>query len=145
MKLLLAHFASTLFMAGLIWFVQVVHYPLFSAVGEEAFQSYQQRHMSLTSYVVGPPMLLEAATAGFLLYRPVAGLPDWMPWAGIALLGAVWLSTAFLQVPMHEKLLGGFDSSAHGPLVSWNWIRTAGWTLRSLLSAWMILEAVSDA
>ncbi|MFY0528690.1 hypothetical protein ACN28I_37835 [Archangium gephyra] len=29
---LLAHAAATLFMVGLIWFVQVVHYPLFSRV-----------------------------------------------------------------------------------------------------------------
>ena len=31
--LLLVHAASTLFMAGVIWFVQVVHYPLMASVG----------------------------------------------------------------------------------------------------------------
>jgi hypothetical protein len=29
--LLLAHAAATLFMVGVIWFVQLVHYPLFAA------------------------------------------------------------------------------------------------------------------
>ena len=33
--LLLLHAAATLFMTGLIWFVQVVHYPLFARVGED--------------------------------------------------------------------------------------------------------------
>lgn len=31
--LLLVHAAVTLYMTGVIWFVQVVHYPLFSCVG----------------------------------------------------------------------------------------------------------------
>jgi hypothetical protein len=34
---LLTCVASTLFMTGLSWFVQVVHYPLFAAVGPDAF------------------------------------------------------------------------------------------------------------
>ena len=29
----LAHIAATLFMCGAIWFVQIVHYPLFEQVG----------------------------------------------------------------------------------------------------------------
>ncbi len=35
--LLLGHVGATLFMVGLIWFVQVVHYPLFGHVGGEGF------------------------------------------------------------------------------------------------------------
>jgi hypothetical protein len=31
--LLLANAAATFFMVGVIWFVQVVHYPLFARVG----------------------------------------------------------------------------------------------------------------
>jgi hypothetical protein len=30
---MLLHLAATLYMVGVIWFVQVVHYPLFSKVG----------------------------------------------------------------------------------------------------------------
>ncbi len=32
--LLFVHAAMTLFMVGVIWFVQIVHYPLFRGVGE---------------------------------------------------------------------------------------------------------------
>ena len=35
--ILLGHLAATLFMVGVIWFVQVVHYPLFAKVGATAF------------------------------------------------------------------------------------------------------------
>lgn len=33
--ILLANVVSTLFMVGLIWMVQIVHYPLFDDVGQE--------------------------------------------------------------------------------------------------------------
>ena len=33
--LLQLHALATIFMAGVIWFVQVVHYPLFRAVGRD--------------------------------------------------------------------------------------------------------------
>ncbi len=32
--LLILHAGATLYMAGVIWFVQIVHYPLFSRVGQ---------------------------------------------------------------------------------------------------------------
>ena len=68
------HAVATLFMVGLIWFVQVVHYPLMALVGEHGFASYAQRHQSLTSLVVAPAMLLEAGTAGWLLMDTPTGI-----------------------------------------------------------------------
>ena len=46
-------------MTGLIWFVQVVHYPLFAKVGSEAFSLYESLHTQKTGLVVGPVMLVE--------------------------------------------------------------------------------------
>ena len=69
--ILLTQFASTLFMVGLIWFVQIVHYPLFAGVGADQFSQYEQQHQQLTTYVVMPVMLLELATAIALIpYSP---------------------------------------------------------------------------
>ena len=69
--LLLAHAGTTLFMVGLVWFVQVVHYPLFGRVGEDEFVAYSR----LTGWVVGPPMLLEAATTTAPLFIRPASIP----------------------------------------------------------------------
>ena len=49
---LLACLASTLFMTGLIWFVQVVHYPLFSEVEPGDFLRYHAAHPRRTTRVV---------------------------------------------------------------------------------------------
>ena len=54
---MLANLGATLFMVGVIWFVQVVHYLLFSLVGGEGFALYSEAHSRLTTYVVGPPIL----------------------------------------------------------------------------------------
>lgn len=125
--------ASTLFMVGLIWFVQVVHYPLFADVGRDGFADYEQRHTKRTTWVVFPPMLIELATAVLLFwYRPV-GLPNWQIGLGIVLLLVIWLSTALLQVPCHRVLAEGFDGATQRRLVATNWIRTVSWSLRGVL------------
>jgi hypothetical protein len=61
-----------------------------------------------------------------------------MAWTGLALVAAIWLSTAAIQVPCHAKLAAGFDAEVHARLVSSNWIRTVAWTARGLLALAMI-------
>ena len=135
---LLLHAASTLWMTGLIWFVQVVHYPLFSLVGDAGFAAYEHAHTTRTTLVVGPPMLLELATTVALLGLTSDAVPRSAAWMGAALLAAIWLSTALLQVPQHSLLSLGFDARAYEVLVQSNWIRTVGWSLRAALALWLL-------
>ena len=58
--MLLVHVAATWFMVGLIWFIQLVHYPLFHGVGTEQWGTYAAAHTRRTTWVVGPAMALEA-------------------------------------------------------------------------------------
>ena len=139
MRLLLAQLASTLAMFGLIWFVQVVHYPLFAAVGPEHFPAYEAAHANRTTYVVAPLMLLELGTALALLLpslRP-ASVSRESAWLGAALVGLIWASTAFVQVPLHNRLHAGYSAEVIGRLVTTNWVRTAAWTWRAgLVLGW---------
>jgi hypothetical protein len=132
--LLLTHAAATWFMTGLIWVIQVVHYPLFARVGAEGYRDYQLGNQPLISLIVGPAMLVEAlATAAILLTRR-----DGPAFAAAALLAIIWASTAFLQVPMHNALANGFDAQAHARLVDTNWIRTVAWTARGVLALYFL-------
>jgi hypothetical protein len=141
--LLLTNTATSLYMTGLIWFVQVVHYPLFERVGEGGFAEYEAWHTRLTTCVVGPPMLLETATSFLLvLFIPKSDVAIWL-WIGLALQAAIWLSTLLLQVPCHQKLAGGFNVEVHRRLVLSNWIRTALWTLRSGILLFLVARFVS--
>lgn len=135
--LFVAHLTATLFMTGVIWFVQIVHYPLFRLVGNSEFARYETAHTFWTTWVVAPPMLTEMATAVLLLLFKPKGVSDSILWVNLALLAAIWLSTAFLQVPCHQQLSQGFDAATHHRLVVTNWLRTVCWTVRSGLLLWL--------
>ena len=137
---LLVHAAATLFMVGVIWFVQIVHYPLFGSVGTDGFAAYSQAHSRLTGFVVGPPMLAEAATAVALVFRTPPPVSQILPIIGLVLLGAVWLSTAFLQAPQHGVLGRGFAPASHHILVASNWLRTVCWSARGVIVLLMLHE-----
>jgi len=142
---LLAHVAATLFMTGVIWFVQVVHYPLFDRVHGAEFNAYAAAHGRLTTYIVAPPMFVELITGALLLFwRRPAGV-GWLPLGlSFALIIVIWLSTFLLQVPQHDTLGVGFDAAAHRTLVFTNWLRTAAWTLRSLLVLRIITAMIKE-
>jgi hypothetical protein len=138
-SLFVAQAASTVFMTGVIWFVQIVHYPLFAAIDRAGFAEYEQRHTALTTRVVAPAMLVEALSAVLLIWWRPSGLSNAQVSIGVALVVVVWLSTMFIQVPCHEALSKGFDTGVHERLVDTNWIRTVAWSLRAVLVTWMAL------
>jgi uncharacterized membrane protein len=133
-----ASLVSSWFMAGLIWIVQVVHYPLFGRVGRDGFAAYESAHARLITPIVGPAMLVELVSSLALLAARPRGMPAWAAWAGVALVGIAWASTAFVQVPLHGTLARGFDEDAHARLVATNWVRTIAWSGHAALMAWSL-------
>jgi uncharacterized membrane protein len=142
MLVLLVHTAAALVMVGVIWFVQIVHYPLFGHVGQESFTAYEVAHARLTTWVVAPPMLVEDLTGVLMLWYRPADILALQAWLGIGLIALLWLSTAVIQVPQHNVLAFGFDSTAHQTLVTSNWLRTIAWSLRGLLVLWMLARVM---
>ncbi|BDC50624.1 hypothetical protein F183_A29400 [Bryobacterales bacterium F-183] len=141
--LLFINLTANLFMLGLIWFVQIVHYPLFAATGRDQFTRYESQHASLTTLVVGPPMLAElAASLALAAFATGGRLPAWALWSSVALVGIIWLSTAFLQVPCHDALQRGFDVGTHQFLVNSNWIRTIAWSLKAAISVYLCWKVI---
>ena len=124
---------SALYMTGLIWFVQVVHYPLFDQVGRDSFKNYHAIHCVRTGWVVLVPMVLELVSSSYLALVPVAGVSRWLLGLGWVLCVETWLVTFLFSVPEHNRLSQGFESPAHARLVSTNVLRTIGWTAHSAL------------
>ncbi len=127
----LANLCASLFMTGVIWFVQVVHYPLFANIGRREFVDYERRHADRTAYVVAPVMLFELAASMVLAYLARQTTNVTLGYLALGLVVAAWLSTFGLQVPCHNRLSKGFSSDAHLRLVRTNWLRTIAWTTRS--------------
>lgn len=139
--LLVLHAGATLLMGGVAWFVQLVHYPLFAAVGEERYPAYADEHQRRTTWLVAPLMAAEAATAAVLLVRRPEGVAAGLAWAGAVALAVVWLSTALLQIPRHRRLSAGWDAAAARGLVTTSVVRTAAWTARAGLVLAMLAQA----
>ncbi len=135
--LVLINLAATLFMTGLVWFVQVVHYPLYSRVPPAGFVAYQTAHTRVTTWVVGLPMLIELATSILLLVDPPTPVSSMALWLGLALTGLIWASTAAVQIPLHDVLTAGYDGPTQRKLVRSNWVRTIAWSIRSGLMLWI--------
>ena len=126
------HLVATVFMVGLIWFVQVVHYPLFDRISGDASIQYAAEHQRRTAWVVGLPMLVEGITTLWLFFNPIDG--RLLPLLGGLLLLKIHLSTIFLQIPLHKKLSQGYEREVVRKLVATNWIRTIGWTIRAAIA-----------
>jgi tetrahydromethanopterin S-methyltransferase subunit D len=134
--LLVVHAVSTFAMVGLIWFVQVVHYPMLARHAGEGFGEVEREHCNRTGFVAAPLMLVEVMTAALLM---IGGFnPPLFLLAVILLIGA-WISTFLLQVPCHKALLSGWNEEVHRRLVATNWIRTIIWTLRSFIMAFILV------
>lgn len=143
--LLLLHALATWYMVGLIWMVQIVHYPMFDRVGSNQFPRYEIDHSRLITPIVGIPMLLELGTAIALLFMPgFTPLTYRLIGVGLAIIIAIWLVTATLSVPCHQQLAEGFDAAAHQKLVLTNWLRTLGWTVRGGIVAWILYQQMQS-
>lgn len=140
--ILVVNLITAVFMTGVIWVIQIVHYPLMNMADQDQYERFQKQHMFRISFVVIPPMIIEALTAILLvIYVPVQTTPQMM-WTCAILLVIIWISTFTLQAPQHEKLAQRFDPTVHQFLVNTNWIRTFAWTLRSVLLLWIVLSAL---
>ena len=127
----LACLAATLGMTGLIWFVQVVHYPLLGKVGSATFADYHADHTRLTGRVVFLPMVVELFTSIYLVVDRPRHLTPTLAWLGLGFALITWGVTAFLSVPAHNHLSRGFDPTWHRSLVATNWMRAVAWTAHS--------------
>lgn len=140
---LLVHVGATWALIGLIWFVQMVHYPLFATVGTGDFDLYEAQHTRRTALVVGVLMPAEAITAAWLLIESPDGVATGFIALGLVLVAAVWLSTALVQAPIHGRLSTNATTALQRRLVQTNWLRTVAWSVRGVLVLVMAGQALA--
>ena len=134
---IIAHLFSTFFLTGLIWIVQLVHYPGFHFVEANDFVAFEKFHTNRISAIVIPLMFCELLTGAYLFFLPnVAQLMK----ISIILIALIWLSTFILSVPIHGKLAMGKDTELINKLVTTNWPRTILWSIRSGLLIFLIFK-----
>jgi len=137
---LLVCLGAAAYMAGVGWFVGVVHYPLFPAVGPAGWGEYHARHSDRTTLVVVPAMVAELGTAAWIAVAPPAGVAAGLAVAGLAVAVATWGLTA-AAARLHGRLGDPLDPRAHHALLAVHHARTALWTAHAVLVAVMVARA----
>jgi hypothetical protein len=141
--LLLANLTLSAFLTGLIWFVQIVHYPIFRKVPASHFGAYHAAHTFTTGQVVAAPMLIELGIGGWLVLQPVPADLQWAGYVAYACVIVIWAITFGVAVPLHNRLTGGgYSEVVINSLVAANWGRTVSWTSRTALLAYLVYHQV---
>ena len=112
----------------LIWLVQIIIYPGFRHIPSGAFVAYHRWYTLKITALVLPLMIGEIIFLGVWWWTSAG---QTLPYVATLAVAVVWLSTFKLQVPIHKRLQHGKDKSLIRRLVTTNWIRTAGWSLKA--------------
>ncbi len=124
------HLIFSAIMVGVIWVIQLVHYPSFHFIDKAIYDSFQKFHMNKISIIVIPVMILELAT-GFLLL--IGNSKNILIIISFGILILIWGITGLFFSDAHGKLISGYNELIVNKLVSMNWIRTALWTFKMIL------------
>ena len=123
------HFLSTSLMVGIIWVIQLLHYPTFHFIKKSDYVEFQHFHMQRISFIVVPAMILELLSAFMLVYYIRSSLLT----VCLIILLVIWLITFVFFTKLHQSLLGGYDKIIVDKLVQINWARTILWSLRLII------------
>jgi hypothetical protein len=127
--------AGTLYMTGVVWFAQLVHYPLLDRGRSEGYLAFALAYQRRTMWVVIPGLSCEiVGTLGLVWFWP-----SLQSWVGLGLLVAIWTLTCAVLIPKHLLLKQRYSRDDHLALVRYNLPRSFLWTSRSAVLIWTAL------
>jgi hypothetical protein len=121
-------------MCGVIWIIQLIHYPSFAYISQNQFEQFHTQHTTAMGLLVGPIMIVELIAGLWLM------LTETNKYTVIHLLLVLtlWLLTFLVSVPLHNKLATGYNLSAIENLIKTNWPRTLLWTAKAGLTTFLV-------
>lgn len=135
-RILLINLFASFFLCGLIWIVQVVHYPFFKYVSNKKFEDAMGFHKKKISYIVVPVMFAELLSSFWLAFFSTSYSNYHI--TGFIIVLLIWVVTFATQVPLHGKLSQNYDHQLVDKLVRSNWIRTTLWSTKAIIGIWLL-------
>ena len=111
---------SAFLLTGVIWTIQIVHYPSFHYIDKLSFTNFHHFHERRISIIVMPLMLIELTTSTALYINNMSSIVFAL---NLLIVVLIWCSTFFVQVPIHSILSEKKDKKLIEKLVNTNWIR----------------------
>lgn len=136
--ILFLNLAISFYMLGLIWVIQLIHYPAFLRIDPSQFSVFHEKHSQALGILAGSAMIAELIFSLMILFNGAWILGS----VFLSLTVAVWIATFFLSVPLHNRLASGYHQAVILKLIRTNWIRTGLWTMKAIVAMWSILEII---
>ena len=136
------HIVATSIMVGVIWVIQLVHYPSFHYIDRNRYELFQDFHMRNISWIVFPVMSVELVTGILFIQSSIFGPINTLFFISMILLALIWFLTAALFISIHKNLSKGFNKDIINKLVNLNWLRTILWSLRIVFIFALIFDSL---
>lgn len=112
------------YLVGLIWLIQLIHYPAFRHIESTSWGHFHQAHSAMLGLLAGGPMIVSLLVGLWLSYTMGTARQH----VALGCEVVAWIVTFGLSVPEHARLAKGKDAMAISRLIRWNWLRTMAWT-----------------
>ena len=136
---LIGNLCASVFMTGIIGFIQFVQYPMLSHISSFDFSCYYKKYISRISWIIYPVMIIEICFASWLSFLPVHSKLQLPVLITFILLALASLNTFLIQAPLNQKLQLAFNNDVLSKMLFYNMIRFLSWALRTLILCWIIL------
>jgi len=136
---LVGNLCASVFMTGIIFFIQIVQYPLLHNISTFDFSCYFKKSNYRISWIVYSALVIEIGFAIGLSFLPVRAVMQVPILITYMLLAAATLNTFLIQAPMTQRLQLAFDRELLSKVMFFNGVRLVTWTLRTILLCWIIL------
>ena len=114
------------YLVGLIWLIQLIHYPAFRHIDPSKWGTFHQAHSAALGLLAGGPMIISLLVGLWLAYT----VGDTRQYVVLGCEVLAWIVTLTLSVPEHTRLARTQDGAAISRLIRWNWLRTLAWTVK---------------
>ena len=121
-------------LTAVILITQIVNYPIFKHVQHD-FPAFHQNYVKRIGFIVAPIMILEFLIVSTML---IQDFDNTLIQLISILVFIIWLSTFFIQVPIHNQLSLGNKTNLNLLIYS-NWMRTICWILKLAISIIIII------
>jgi hypothetical protein len=136
---LLLNLVISIFLTGVISYMQFVHFPLYKTIRPRHFLKYEIQFKYLTTYFMGVLFGIEIIAAVLLFFLYVGDWPYFM-WTYIALTAINYGVTFLYTVPLHNELTRRYAPFKIRELIRVNKVRAAGWTVKALIALYLFTE-----
>lgn len=124
------HAFSVFALFGLIWTIQLVHYPMFQFIEAPHWPRFHRYHTRNITFIVFPLMVVELLTS-LQLFLEEASFSHSL---ALGLAVASWLLTIAVFIPLHNKVATRPIPGLLALLVKLNWLRVLVWTIAAVNS-----------